>query len=71
MNAFCLLSNKKYEALQVWRTNTWNVYQDRFDSGAGGGMTDIDEKGMVILLKEVVYLSPKTAGSPDLFTHLS
>jgi hypothetical protein len=33
------------------------------DSGAGTGMTAIDEKGMVTLRKEVVYLSSQMAGS--------
>lgn len=33
-------------------------------------MTGIDEKGMVNLRKEVVYLSPQTAASPGLLTQL-
>jgi hypothetical protein len=33
-------------------------------------MTGSDEKGMVILRTEVVYLSSQMAGSQDLFTHL-
>ena len=33
-------------------------------------MTGIDEKGLVILPNDVVYLSSPMAGSPDLFTPL-